>query len=847
MDQKEYQSLILGALLHDVGKLSQRTGGEYYAKHAEFSGNFIASLKEFFGEALCRKIAELVERHHTSPTTRNELILHIADKLAASERKREERGKLRSNEAALVAVTSRVEFRKMWPKDQNERYYKLTPLRIERDYVFPTGEQKIQDEKAYENLWDAFITKINFLKRYQPAHFNTLYFILREFGTLAPSATPWEEDEFNRTVPDVSLFDHSKVTCAIASCLAKIDEKDLTNKDMADFIEILRIHYKEKDEQKGEEILNSSSISNKNLFLLVRGDIAGIQKFIYSITRPEVETKGTAKRLRGRSFYLTILNDVIADWIVREMHLPITNILFCGGGRFDILLPNSHECQLRLNDLGTELDEWLLKEFYGELSIQMAKIEIRPKDFFNFSKIYQSAEDELSEKKMRKFEGQIISPNFFKLSESVEDVCRFCLIVPRLSNQVWKNDRCKQCNSHTEIGSKLPKAHFIAYVYGKRDFTIPKDMDAVKIPFEDFGVTVFIADNTEMKRILDTQVNQEIAVYRINPGPSRDKGLDFIVDGNKGSISYGFKFLGNSAPMAYKDCQILPYPKGPVRAKEVLDFEEIAQLATGAKYLGVLKMDVDYLGMLFGLGVDQPSISRIATLSSNFEIFFSTWLNSICEKVTKRWEESLDENSTYQGLVKSLFYIVYSGGDDLFIIGPWDQVIELALEIYKDFRDYTCENPNITLSGGLLFVKPHFPIQRFAQLVTQELEKSKKDADRDNGVGLKEKNRITLFGDTVEWREGPIAFEELLGFANTLVTEVESKESPLPKGFIYYLRELEEYMHKKNKMWPPYFFYSLVRRVKKEEVRAELQSKVPTIMGKLKIPVSYVSLKTRKE
>ena len=843
MNLNEYQSIILAALFHDIGKLSQRIGGEYHLKHAEFSANFISSLKDYFGDELCRKIAQLVEKHHLNPTTRSELILHIADKLAAAERKREKRGKLKSNEAALVAVTSRVEFRKA---RQKEKYYKLIPLRIEKDCIFPTNQQIIDNKKDYENLWDVFVKKVRSLGKYKSTDLVTLYFILREFGTFVPSATPWEYDEFNRTVPDVSLFDHSKVTCAIAACLAKMNEKDITDKEMSELVEILRKYYEEKNEKQKEKIL-TSPIANKHLFILVRGDIGGIQKFIYSITRPETEKKGTAKRLRGRSFYLTILNDVIADWIVREIDLPITNILFCGGGKFDILLPNTQKIKNQLKQFQDKLENWLLKEFYGELNIQIVLIEIAPKDFFDFSKIYQNAEDELSEIKLRKFKEQIGKSNFFKFSEPIDDICHFCQIIPKREGEKWEEDRCKQCNLHLKIGSKLPKADFITYIYGKHDFVTSKNMDVVKIPFEDFGVTVFIANKTEMKRILDTQEDKKIAVYRINPEYSKDKGLDFIMEKNKRSVFYGFKFLGNAAPVALKNCRILPIPKEEVKKGEVLDFGEIAQLSTGAKYLGILKMDVDYLGMLFARGIDQPTISRIATLSSNFEIFFGTWLNKICESLTKEWEDSLPEDSKFKGLINSLFYIVYSGGDDLFIIGPWNQIIELALEIYKDFRTYTCDNPNITLSGGIVFVKPHFPIQRFAQLVTEELDQSKKDADQYNEAKLKEKNRMTLFGETVEWRENPKSFEELLKFANFLVREVENKENPLPKGFIYYLRELEEYKYKRGEMWPPHFFYSLVRRVKKEEVRVELQLKIPNFMGKLKIPISYISLKTRKE
>ncbi len=427
---------------------------------------------------------------------------------------------------------------------------------------------------------------------------------------------------------------------------------------------------------------------------------------------------------------------MISDWIVRTMDLPITNILFCGGGRFDILLPNSKEMDNEIKKIKNVLDGYLLKEFYGELSTQITTKGVTTKDFFDFDKVYKDAEDKLIESKARKFDGMITWPYFFKSTGNVEDVCRSCLMLP-----VQKGGECEQCKTQREmIGSHLPRTDFIVFVYGEYE-----GPNGVRIPFEKFGVTILLKSMEEMELLLKEEKKTKICIYRLNPEFKEGGGLDFLKrTSEKNPISFGFKFFGNSAPLAMKECQILPAPKEPAKEGEVLDFEEIAKLSTGANYLGVLKMDVDYLGLLFSLGIEPPSISRVATLSSNLEIFFNAWLNNICKTVTKKWEDSLSKDDQKKGLVESLFYTVYSGGDDLFIIGPWDQIIELAWEIHKDFGKYTCQNPNISLSGGIIFVKPQFPIHRFAHLVTEELDKSKRDADKPDGEGLKEKNRVTF-------------------------------------------------------------------------------------------------------
>jgi CRISPR-associated protein Csm1 len=828
-DQREYQAVILAALLHDVGKISQREGGQYYAKHAEFSGNFISSLKGFFGSDLAREVANLIEKHHKTPTERDEYILHIADKLAAAERFKEERPRFKSNEAALLAVTSRIRLKRDCKK---EKYYKLDSVRLEEGTLFPSNEPQVQ-EGAYNKVWDRFIDKVRSLGTYQSSDFRSLYFILKEVGSFVPSATPWEDDEYNRTVPDVSLFDHSKVTCAIAACLKVIVEKELPNAEMSEIITTLRKHYRENDPKAKEEILNSCEPSRKPIFILLRADIAGIQKFVYSITKPQAEAKGTSKRLRGRSFYISLLTEVVSDWIIREIELPITNILFCGGGRFDLLVPNTDLIKGKLEDIQKIIDGWLLKEFYGELSIQFSAIQVAPRDFFEFDQVYQKAEDKLAESKMRKFEEMFKGEDFFHSTEEVSDLCNSCLIVP-----VSKGQMCRQCQTQLELGSNLPKKEFLSFAYSLHEPSI-----GLPIVFDKFGVTVFLQDGTEMKRFLKGSGGTELCIYRTNPEFEDAHGLDFLQENrDKKSISFGFKFLGNSAPLAVKDFNILPKPKEPVRRGEVLEFEEIAELSSGAKYLGVLKMDVDHLGLLFSLGIESPSISRIATLSSNFEIFFNAWLNTICEKVTRRWSEGLSDNDPRKGLVESLFYTVYSGGDDLFIVGPWTQIIELAGEIYRDFVRYTSDNPNITVSGAILFVKPAFPVQRFSLLVGEQLDKSKKGG----------RDRVTIFNETVEWREGTKSFESLVTFGKELVREVENKERPLSKSFVYFLRRLEgEYRigtDEEDINWIPQFIYSHTRRVRKEvEEKLALRSQVMEKRGRMKIPVYYVSLITRKE
>lgn len=821
MSVPEKQVLWLAALLHDIGKFSQRIGGEYHAKHYEFSEAFVRHLRSFLGEELSEKVAALAAGHH-NPSDRYGRILQLADWLAASEREQEPRERLKSDEAALVSVASRVEFRE---RRGSERFFQPKRLTLERDILFSTQLSKV-DPGAYGNLWDEFVERFRTLPPYQPSDFTTLYFLLREFGTFIPSATPWEQDQYQRTVPDVSLYGHSKVVCAIAACLANYSKAELPDDMIQDLLYAWRI-------QPDAEVVK------KPLFLLVRADFSGIQSFLYRITKPTTElpeTKGTAKRLRGRSFYLSLLAEVIAEWSRTQLDLPIANLLFCGGGRFDLLLPNSEDVKKRLVEVEHQIDQWLLRKFYGELGIQLGCTEVAAEDFRDFSRVYNRVEDSLADKKRRKFQTLFNEPGFFfREGESLYRVCHYCQITP-MSKVAREDEPCPACREQHEMGDLLPETNFLACIYGQGKFQNADEKRPIEFGAP-LGMSVFLLkDEYAARSLLQANPGHQIMLYKLN---SID---DYILNRGNEPVAFGFKFLANEAPRALRDHPPIKSGKDAISTGDILDFEEIAFLSEGAKLLGVLKMDVDHLGLLLGGGIEPNTISRLSTLSGSFDLFFGGWLDEICRTVSRKWkEEHRAKGDQRWNLVDNLFYVIYSGGDDLLIIGPWDQIIELAQGIYHQFREYTCQNENITLSGGILLVKPHFPIQRFSQLVGDELDISK------NGG----RDRITVFQETLLWQhpERGKSFADLIEFGQKLAERVG--EEKLPKSFVYFLFRLYKQHFKEEEQdlrWVPKFLYTLARRVDKEVIGdLDLQRDVPVMMGHVRIPVCYVSLITRKE
>src|SRR5690606_23669877 len=68
--------------------------------------------------------------------------------------------------------------------------------------------------------------------------------------------------------------------------------------------------------------------------MLIVGDIAGIQDFIFDL--PAEERGGQARILRARSFYVQILAEAVAFRIQRALGLARESLLFCAAGKFAI-------------------------------------------------------------------------------------------------------------------------------------------------------------------------------------------------------------------------------------------------------------------------------------------------------------------------------------------------------------------------------------------------------------------------------------------------------------------------------------------------------------------------------
>ena len=178
-----------------------------------------------------------------------------------------------------------------------------------------------------------------------------------------------------------------------------------------------------------------------------------------------------------------------------------------------------------------------------------------------------------------------------------------------------------------------------------------------------------------------------------------------------------------------------------------VDFETLAKNSCssttdqGVEALAILKADVDNMGKFLENSYVTNSFESFDSFSKTMDNFFSKYIPE--ELMEKEFKNT---------------YTVFAGGDDLFLVGAWDEILKLARRIEKEFKEFV-KDDTLSISFGIAITKPSVPISYLAEHTEELLEEAK---DIDNGNEVKHpKDAISLFGETVKWSEYKTTYEKL--------------------------------------------------------------------------------------
>ena len=692
MDKEKLNLVVLAGLLHDVGKFFER--GEIFSESrkdetclgfcpSDKKGGFHTHLHcahtKFFCDYLDERFACLrtmpskdwktwSSGHHLSDEQSLESkVIRLADRLSSSEREEGQYYQRGIGQRTLLEpILEKVFLQSNQDRLSTSYRYPLTRLNSDEESLFPKlwkdfdeelefshdAHKGLDDPKkwshllcktslkgGYEALCNSFLDDVNALSEKSPDIALgdltvCLNSILERYTSNVPSAS-------NVRHPDISLYDHMRTTASIAQAL---------------YVQ----------QMKQDNPLANLEVENDPKWLLACGDFSGIQKFIYNLTN-----RGAARGLRGRSYYVQLFCQLSCRYILRKLSLNSAALLYDSGGRFYILLPSCMKKDL-LKARG-DINAWLLKKFGGSVYLGLGVAPVTAGMFAqgNMHEAWKEAAENLERDRSQKFMECFSDLEFFE--PQIEfDPTKSCPVCG--SKEVSRSVKCSLCEDLESLGIWLRDTEAVLTLWDREASDRISSLLSTtrKISFDGLGADAIMVSRRDLSLLSSIKSSQTECLFLNEVGEQSIASLDLPKTG----MAVQFSYLGKWDLRRQMD-EDKPW-----------DFDRYAAESKGIKRLGILRMDVDNLGLVFIQGLRFPkreslriddrdipgwgevvleksitqrksmaSISRMTTLSRQLKNFFSGFLVNLLK------QEDFDKCQ-----------IIYSGGDDLFIIGSWHQL-----------------------------------------------------------------------------------------------------------------------------------------------------------------------------
>lgn len=746
--------VAFAALIHDIGKFAERAKidlapdikeknqhifcpfnakeGHFTHIHAAYTGMAIDTIEKFLpaikGDAdttpfqqgdVDDSIITAAAKHHR-PDTYLQKIIGIADRLSSAfertkyqEYNEKKDGNYQvSRLIPLFEELSTEKDKRENPTPDKLKYrYPLKPLSPAS--VFPELRHDATQEQAtkeYRDLWNAFVEDVKKIHDRENwdlylDHFDTLYSV---YTQNIPSATYY-------AIADVSLYDHSKSTAALATALWRYHkETDTETKEALDA----------KDDKK---------------FLLVQGDVSGIQGFIFDVGKHT--RKNAYKLLRGRSFLISLFSECAALKVLRELGLPSTSQIMNAAGKFVIVAPNTKATKDKIEKIKREINNWFLQKYCGEVSLGLATVEASQSDFEGkyFKVLQEKIFRSLGKAKLQKFDlcsGNAGAMKAFAANyDANKGVCCFDGRMPA-ETEVLDGTAfaCQSCKDILQLGENLTKKACLVISSEKVDGGSESDILGFYIGWKK---------------------NAENALRRWDislPDEDRNKAL---------FNGLARRYINAYVPRDEND-NIKTFPNLAKVNRKPKDGEQ--NVFIGKSAVMSIKGDIDDLGSLLQSGIKVPTFATLAGLSRQLNNFFTIWLPWLCQTEEKA------KNT----------YTVFAGGDDFYLIGPWLDQIRIVPVLRSKFKEYVCNRDDITFSIGMCMTASGEDVVTMSDMAEEALEKAKKYPNTDNPT----KNAVCCFGQTVSFAD----YNNLMALEHRLAEMKE--EYDLSIGYIYSLQTL---------------------------------------------------------
>ena len=610
--------------------------------------------------------------------------------------------------------------------------YGFTPkiLRIDKE-VFPQSTN-IQSTTSEAELWQGLANSLATLSQQNAQVFaETSLQLLHRYTVFINN--PLEH------LPSVSFYDYARSRAGMAICLYD--------------------YYMDKGG------LSPSLDESVSPLVLIGADLSGIQPFIYNIV-----SKYAAKNLKGRSFYLQLLSDSILQSLLNELDLYQGNIVYGSGGAFFVLAPNIEKVTSQFNNSSNpqsfeyRIMRLLQKGHSTILSLSIDTVAYTIGELLS-GDIVQKKNDlmdkQLDKKKKQKFRFLLAdNPNLF-FGPDVEaggmtqrDVITSEEMTP--NEERFPIDKDEKEKGHIKKSTQKQidlGAHLKNVDYWIRSTTPIVGIEDYEYNPCEIGIFHYLIPKGSLEESKQYLVNSEQVLQIIQ----FNRPTNFLEEGQKEfGKEHQFSFLfygGNEYPGDKYEPLTFSEMAGSIDKEKKAKYDKKKweypiQQETDFKRLGFLRMDIDNLGYIIRKGMgDTLYFPQYSTLSRSLDFFFKGYLNQLWKTIPDLAEQS---------------QIIYSGGDDLFIVGRWDLIMTFAKGIKEDFKQWICQHEQIGISGGVAIVTHKFPAMKAAAMAGKAEDIAKDHEKKIDGIKTTplRKKSFTLLGKPLHWEQHQVRIND---------------------------------------------------------------------------------------
>ena len=397
-----------------------------------------------------------------------------------------------------------------------------------------------------------------------------------------------------------------------------------------------------------------------------------------------IATVGAAKQLKARSLYLDFMGEHIVDSLLEKLELTRANLLYVGGGHAYFILPNTEKTIEILASFEAEFNQFLVQHFHTGLYVAFGWSPFSANDMTTTLENYRKVYQTTSRMISQKKISRYDAKTLLELNQGGKSSQRECAICHSVEKLTKHNDQevCHICAGMYRFSKEIQEQYYLV----TKEKGLP------------IGPGAYIRGVSK-----DELAQEEWTRVYVKNSYSTDL------------LKATHVFVGD-----YKYAEIDQYAKLS---------QESGQ---GIKRLAVVRLDVDDLGAAFMAGFSYQAggkyntLARSATFSRSMSLFFKVYINQFAK------EKKLS--------------IIYAGGDDVFAIGSWQDVIEFTICLRQNFIKWT--NGKLTLSAGIGVFPDKTPVSLMAQQ-TGNLEGAAKDNDKDS-ISIFDKDYTLKFDQFID-------------------------------------------------------------------------------------------------